>query len=128
MVYRLAADGVLILHLAFILFALLGALLALRWLWVLALQLPALAWAVHVMASGSICPLTPLENRLRALAGERGFEGGFVEHYLLATIYPEGLTRGVQIGLGVGVLLVNVAVYAWIWRRQLGFISRYRSD
>jgi len=112
MVYRLAADGVLLLHLAFILFALLGALAALRWLWVLALQLPALAWAVHMMASGSICPLTPLENRLRALAGERGFEGGFIEHYLTAAIYPQGLTANLQILFGAAVFGINLVLYA----------------
>jgi Protein of Unknown function (DUF2784) len=117
MVYRLAADAVLLMHLAFIVFALLGALLALRWLWVLGLQLPALAWAVHVMASGSECPLTPLENRLRMLAGDQGYTGGFIEHYLLAVIYPDELTRSVQVALGLGVLVVNVCIYAWLWRR-----------
>lgn len=118
--YRLAADAVLVLHLAFIVFAVAGAWWALRWPKVLWLQIPAAAWAVGIMVTGAICPLTPLENDLRLLAGQQGVEGGFIEHYLLALIYPEGLTRGVQIGLGALALLSNVLAWgsvAWRWRR-----------
>jgi hypothetical protein len=118
MLYRLAADAVLLIHLAFILFAVLGALLALRWPRVLCLQLPAFLWAAFVMATGRICPLTPLENQLRQQAGEAGYASGFIEHYLLAAIYPEGLTRSVQIGLGVAVLVINGAAYLWLLRRR----------
>ena len=118
MAYRFTADAVLLLHGAFILFAVLGALLALRWRWMLWLQVPAFLWATFVMASGRICPLTPLENALRQKAGEGGYAGGFIEHYLLAAIYPDGLTRGIQIGLGLAVLLVNLFIYVWLLRSR----------
>ncbi len=118
MSYQLAADAVLLVHGAFILFAVFGALLALRWRPVLWLQAPAFAWATFVMATARICPLTPLENALRQQAGEAGYGGGFIEHYLLAVIYPDGLTRSVQIALGGFVLLIQLAVYLWLWRRR----------
>ncbi|AVR89384.1 DUF2784 domain-containing protein [Thauera aromatica] len=118
MAFRLAADSVLLLHLAFIAFVLAGGLLALRWRWAPLLHLPAAAWGVFIELSGRICPLTPLENLLRARAGEVGYAGGFVEHYLLALIYPEGITQGVQ-GVLAGIVLgVNAGVYAWVWRRR----------
>ena len=117
MLYHLAAEGILLLHLAFIVFAVGGGWLALRWRRVLWLQLPACAWAVWIMASGRICPLTPLENRLRQLAGEQGYTGGFIEHYVLALIYPEGLTREVQIALGMVALGLNLLVWVILLRR-----------
>jgi Protein of Unknown function (DUF2784) len=117
MAYRLAADGVLLLHLGFILFAVLGAWLALRWRWLLWLQIPAAGWAVWVMASGRICPLTPLEIHLRHQAGEQGYRGGFIEHYVFGLIYPEGLTRELQMGLGAAALLANLVAYGLLWRR-----------
>ncbi len=116
MTLRLAADAVLLLHAGFIAFALLGALGALRWRWWPLLHLPAAAWGVWVSASGTVCPLTPLENSLRHAAGQAGFEGSFIEHYLLAVIYPDGLTRPVQWALAAVVLLVNLALYTWVWR------------
>lgn len=118
MLVRLAADAVLLLHLGFIAFVLLGGLLALRWRRAPWLHLPAAGWGVWIELSGAICPLTPLENRLRAAAGQAGYEGGFVEHYLLALIYPAGLTREVQWVLAALVLGVNLAIYAWVWRRR----------
>jgi hypothetical protein len=116
--YRLAADAVLLLHLGFIAFAVLGGLLALRWRRAPWLHLPAVAWAAWIESSGGLCPLTPLENRLRVLAGQSGYPGGFIEHYLLPWIYPAGLTREVQLVLAGFVVLVNLAVYAWVWRRR----------
>ena len=115
---RLAADAVLLLHGAFIAFAVLGGLLAL-WKrgWML-LHLPALAWAAFVMVSGRICPLTPLETRLRRAAGEEGYSGGFIDHYLAGAIYPEGLTRTVQIGLGVAVVVFNLGIYLLVLGRS----------
>ncbi|MDM0029481.1 DUF2784 domain-containing protein [Variovorax saccharolyticus] len=109
---RLLADAVLLLHGLFILFAVFGGLLVWRWPRLAWLHLPAAAWAGWVVSAGWICPLTPLENALRRSAGEAGYSGGFVEHYLLALIYPEGLTRPLQIALGLGVLLFNAALYA----------------
>lgn len=116
---RIAADATLAFHLAFIAFALFGALLALRWRWVPLLQLPAAAWGVYIELSGGICPLTPLENSFRAMAGQAGYTGSFVERYLLPIIYPAGLTSGVQIVLAAVVLAVNLAIYGYLfWRRS----------
>ena len=118
MTASLLADLVVVLHLAFVAFVMLGALLALRWLWVLWLHLPAAIWGAYVEFSGSICPLTPLENRLRAAAGEAGYEGGFVEQYLIPVLYPAGLTSDIQVLLGTLVVLVNGALYGLLWRRR----------
>lgn len=118
MIHRLAADAVLVLHLGFILFVLLGGLLAVRWRWAPLLHLPAVAWAVYVELSGGLCPLTPLENRLRIAAGESGYAGGFIEHYLLPLIYPAGLTHEIQYVLAAVVAGVNVLAYGWVWRRR----------
>lgn len=113
------ADGVLVLHALFILWAVLGGFALLRWPRLVWLHLPAVAWAVWIEATGGVCPLTPLEQRLRLAAGEAGYEGGFVEHYLTAAIYPAGLTRGVQWLLAGGVVLVNAAAYGlWLRRRS----------
>jgi hypothetical protein len=113
-----AADAILLCHLAFILFAAFGALLALKWRWLLFLQLPAAAWGFFVEYSGRICPLTALENYFRHRAGQAGFSEDFIQHYLLATIYPDGLTRGVQFALAAFVALVNLSVYAWLLARR----------
>ena len=118
MIHRVAADAVLLLHLGFILFVLLGGLLALRWRRAPLLHLPAVAWGVYIELSGGLCPLTPLENRLRIAAGEAGYTGGFIEHYLLALIYPAGLTHEIQYVLAAIVVGVNGLAYAWVWRRR----------
>jgi hypothetical protein len=111
MIYRILADTVLVLHLAFVLFAVGGGLLVLYRRSVAWLHVPAAAWAALISLAGWICPLTPLENALRRMGGEAGYAGGFVEHYLLSVLYPDGLTRGVQVALGVGVLVLNLVVY-----------------
>ncbi len=117
MAYRLLADLVLVLHLAFVLFAVLGGLLALRWRWFPWLHLPAAIWGGFIEATGRICPLTPLENRLRGAAGVSAYGGGFIEHYLLAIVYPPGLTREMQLALGALLVIVNIVVYAAVWKR-----------
>jgi len=118
----LFADLIVVLHFAFVAFVVAGGLLALRWPRIAWLHLPAAAWGAWIEASGAICPLTPWENRLRRLAGESGYPGCFVEHYLIPLIYPAGLTATSQRWLAALVVLVNVAVYAAIvalrWRRQ----------
>jgi hypothetical protein len=114
---RLAADAVLLLHAAFIVFVMVGALPALRWRWWPLLHLPAVAWAVWIELSGRLCPLTTLEDELRRRAGQLGQPGGFVERTLLPLIYPEGLTRPTQWMLAALVLGVNAAIYALLWRR-----------
>ena len=83
-----------------------------RWPWLAAGHLPAAAWAVWIEWSGGICPLTPLELRLRQAAGQQGYGGGFIEHYLTAAIYPEGLTRELQFAIGGFVLALNAAILA----------------
>ncbi|MHB1374434.1 MAG: DUF2784 domain-containing protein [Thauera sp.] len=114
MLHRFAADAVLVLHLAFIVFVLVGGLLALRWRRAPWLHLPAAAWGVYIELSGGLCPLTPLENSLRRAAGEAGYAGGFIEHYLLPVIYPAGLTHEIQYLLAAIVVGVNVLAYAWV--------------
>jgi hypothetical protein len=116
--YALAADGVVLLHALFILFAVLGGLLAAWRRWIAAFHLPAAFWAAWIELSGGTCPLTPLENRLRALAGRGGYPGGFVEHYLLPIIYPPGLTTTVQWVLAALVVGVNGVIYGWVLRRS----------
>jgi len=118
MFFRLAADGVLLLHLAFILFALLGAAMAVRWRWIPLVHLPAAAWGVFVELTGRICPLTYLENFLRIKAGQSGYTGSFIEHYLLNIIYPSGLTREIQFALAATVVVVNIAIYGWLISRR----------
>ena len=117
MPYRLLADAVLVTHAAFVAFVMLGGLLAWRRPWFAWLHLPVVAWGIGIELTGGICPLTPLENRLRSLAGEQGYPGGFIEHYLLALLYPDGLTRNVQLALALLVLAVNVAIYRVAWCR-----------
>ncbi|MDO8450935.1 MAG: DUF2784 domain-containing protein [Rhodoferax sp.] len=118
MYFRLAADGVLLLHLAFILFALVGGALAARWRWMPWVHLPAMAWAIFVEFTGRICPLTYLENDLRLRAGQSGYTTSFIEHYLLDVIYPAGLTRDVQFGLAATVVVVNIVIYVWLVLRR----------
>ena len=120
MLYRIAANGVLLLHLAFIAFVMVGAILALRWRWVALVQLPAAAWGAFVELTGRICPLTVVENRFRAAAGAAGYREGFIEHYLLATIYPDGLTRDMQLALAALVVVCNGVIYGWMLHRRAG--------
>jgi hypothetical protein len=117
MVYRALADLVLVLHLAFILFVVAGGLLALRWRWVPLVHLPAALWGVFIEVSGRACPLTPLENALRRAAGASGYSSGFIEHYVVPTIYPVALSYPAQLLLAGVVLLANALVYSVVWRR-----------
>jgi hypothetical protein len=118
MLYRALADLVVVFHFAFVLFVVLGGLLALRWPRAAWIHLPVAVWGAGIEFVQGICPLTPLENRLRRLGGEAGYSGGFVEHYIIPVLYPEGLNRSIQVGLGIFVVLLNVTVYAVVWRRQ----------
>jgi hypothetical protein len=118
MAYRVLADLVLLVHALFLAFVVFGGLLALWKRWVMYLHFPALLWGAMIIAMGWICPLTPLENNLRFSAGNAGYAGGFIEHYLLAGIYPEGLTREIQILLAVLLVLGNIIVYAILYRRR----------
>jgi len=116
---QVAADAVVLVHALFVVFVAAGALLLWRWPRIAWLHAPAAAWGVFVEWSGTVCPLTPLENRLREQAGGAGYGGGFVEHYVLPWLYPVGLTTGTQLVLGAGVVIVNVVLYAlWLRRRR----------
>jgi hypothetical protein len=118
MIFRWLADAVALLHAAFVVFVVLGGLLVLRWRRVAWLHVPSAIWGVLIEYGGWICPLTPLENALRERAGQAGYSGGFVEHYVLRALYPVGLTKEVQWVLGALVLLVNGLVYGSIWIRR----------
>jgi hypothetical protein len=114
---NLLADLVLLLHFAFVLFAVFGGLLVLRRRWVAWLHVPAFVWAVLINLIGWVCPLTPLEKSLRVAAGGEAYEGGFVRHYIAPLIYPEG--AGPELGLKIGTVLLvwNLAIYGWIFFR-----------
>jgi uncharacterized protein DUF2784 len=119
MLYRLCADFVVILHVGFVLFVLFGGLLALRWPQARWFHLPVVVWGAFVEFSGWMCPLTPLENRLRTQAGESGYSGDFITHHLLPFLYPDDLTREIQVILGIVVVVLNAAMYWWLWRKHL---------
>jgi len=114
---RWGADAVLLAHAAFVAFVVLGGFAVRRWRWLAWLHLPAAAWGAAISVGGWICPLTPLEVDLRRAAGEAGYPGGFLEHYLLGVLYPEGLTRAAQVWLGLGVVAINAVAYRGLLRR-----------
>ena len=117
MIYRILADLVLIVHLAFIVFVILGGILVVRKPRLAWLHIPAVIWGAYIEFFDGPCPLTPLEKYFRRLGGEAGYEGGFIEHYVTAIIYPDGLTRGIQITFGVAVVVINVVAYFFVARR-----------
>jgi hypothetical protein len=114
--YRLAADGVVLAHLAFILFVVFGGLLVLRWPPLKWVHLPAALWGVLVEFGGWWCPLTRYENLFRQRAGMTAYSGDFIQHYVLGMIYPAGLTHGIEIALGAAVLIINIVVYMRVFR------------
>lgn len=116
MLYRIAADGLLLFHLMFILFVLFGGLLALKWRPLVWLHLPAAMWGVCVEVLHLPCPLTDWENLTRRGAGHSGYAGGFIDHYLWPIIYPTGLTPDIQWVLGSVVLVINLLIYGWLFR------------
>lgn len=113
----LLADLLVLLHLGFVVFVVGGGFLVARHPWLAVLHLPAAGWGAWIEFSGGICPLTPLENRLRGLGGGEVYQGDFVERYLLPVLYPSQLTVSLQQGLGALVIAVNLIAYAWVWRR-----------
>jgi hypothetical protein len=116
--YLIAADLVLVAHLLFIGFVVGGSFLAWRWPWVIWVQLPAMVYGALVEFVGFACPLTALQNYLLSRAGRPGYRGGFISHYLIQAIYPPGLTRGIQIGLGLFVVFIAVVGYGGYLRRS----------
>jgi hypothetical protein len=117
MIYRLLADVVLLIHAGFVLFVVSGGFLALRWRRMALLHIPAAVWGVLIEYSGWTCPLTPLENSLRARGGEAIYHGGFIDHYVTSFLYPTGLTRSVQLVLGTIALLINAVAYCLLLLR-----------
>lgn len=114
----LAASLIVAAHLAFVVFATLGGLVVVRWPRIAWIHVPAAAWAVYVELSGQICPLTPLENRLRLQAGLDDYSGDFVARYVFPVLYPAGLTRDAQILIGIALAGVNIAAYLWAVRAR----------
>lgn len=114
MLYRYLADSIVVAHLLFVVYAIFGGLLVLKWKYSVFLHIPALLWATVVEANGWICPLTPLENRLRLAAGEGGYAGGFVDNYVLPVLYPENLSRPDQVVLAILLVTINIIIYALV--------------
>ena len=114
MLFQIAADLMVVLHLGFIGFVVIGGFLVFRWRWVLFLHVPTAVWGALIEFQGWLCPLTPLEQQLRQASGQIGYTGGFIEHYILPIVYPSNLTREVQIVLGTFVVVINVAIYGWM--------------
>jgi hypothetical protein len=123
-IYRVLADLVLVLHLGFVLFVVLGGLLVLRRPALMALHIPAAVWGVLIEFTGWVCPLTPLENSLRVRGGELGYSGGFIEHYIQPLLYPSGLTRATQVLLGTLVLILNLSAYSIMLSRSRRRVAR----
>lgn len=117
MLYWIGANLIVIVHFAFVCFVVAGALLALKWRWIIFLHLPAAVWGALIEYQGWICPLTPLELKLRKAGGLEGYQGGFIEHYVLPVLYPAHLTRDDQIILGSFVVIINIAIYSWVLSR-----------
>ena len=118
MVFALLAFATVLFHLAFILFVIFGGFLVARRRRLAPVHLACAAWGAYVSLANRICPLTPLENWFRRQGGGTAYAGDFLEHYVLAIVYPTGLTAGVQRTLGVAVILLNAGVYAWLWHAR----------
>ncbi len=118
MLLHIAADLIVLVHFAFVIFVVAGGLLALRWPKMAYLHIPAAIWGAWIGFANWICPLTPLENHLRRLTGEAGYAGGFIEHYITRILYPAGLTAGMRVMLGVAVVAANLLVYRVYFARR----------
>ncbi len=118
MLLRIAADLIVLLHFAFVIFVVAGGLLALKWPKMAYLHIPAAVWGAWIGFANWICPLTPLENHLRRLVGEAGYAGGFIEHYITRILYPAGLTGGMRVILGIAVVAANLLVYGVYFARR----------
>ncbi|EQD67651.1 conserved hypothetical protein, membrane [mine drainage metagenome] len=128
MIWRILADGLVVVHLAFVGFVILGGFLAWKWRRAAFAHIPALAWGLWVEVSGQICPLTALEQHLRHLAGQAGYRGGFLRHYLLPILYPHGLTRPSQWALAGLLLAINAIAYGRLWALREHRLASARND
>ncbi|MBI2402766.1 MAG: DUF2784 domain-containing protein [Gemmatimonadetes bacterium] len=118
MLYRFVADVLVVLHVAFVAFVVVGGFLALRWRRLAWFHVPAAVWGAIIEFMGWVCPLTPLENHFRRLAGEGGYQGGFIEHYVIPALYPADYTLGLRIMLGALVVGLNALAYSLYFRRR----------
>ncbi|HEV7784247.1 MAG TPA: DUF2784 domain-containing protein [Thermoanaerobaculia bacterium] len=121
MIYRILTDLLVAFHLGFVFFVCLGGLFVLRWPRMIWLHLPAAIWGAIVEWTQTVCPLTTLENHLRHLRGQAGYINGFIEYHITRVLYPDGLTKSMQIALGVFVVLLNAGGYVvvfWLRRRR----------
>lgn len=118
LLYRIAADGVVVIHLVFILFVILGGLMLFRWPWMIWIHVPTAVWGGLVELFGAPCPLTPLENHLRQAGNAEAYRGGFIDYYIMPIVYPPGLTRQTQVVLGVLILVINFAIYFKLLTRK----------
>jgi len=126
MFFSLTADLVVLIHFAFICFVVVGGFLAVKWKWLAFLHIPCALWGILIEFYGWVCPLTPLEQYLRKAGGSAGYSGGFIDHYITSIIYPSGLTREMQIIMGILVILINITAYTWViirYRKRKGIKS-----
>ena len=119
MIYRILAELLVVVHFAFIVFVIFGGFAALKWQWMALVHIPVAAWGAIVELKSWVCPLTPWENKLRILAGQEGYDEGFIEHYLMPIIYPPGLTRDIQTTMGLLVVAINLVIYGVVLYRML---------
>lgn len=119
MIYRFLADVLVVVHLAFVIFAVFGGVFCFRWRKAAWVHIPAVLWAAVIEFTGWICPLTPLEVSLRIQGGTSGYSESFVEHYIVPVLYPPGLTFGIQIALGIAILLFNLSVYSFVYKAKM---------
>jgi Protein of Unknown function (DUF2784) len=117
---RILANLVLGVHFAFVVFSVLGGFLALWKRWVAWLHIPSVLWSSFVNLFSHVCPLTPIENRFRRLAGQAGYEGGFIQHYVAPLVYPGGMPRRMELIAGYSVLIWNAFVYGFVVLRRTG--------
>ena len=114
---KIIADFLVIIHLTFICFVVFGGILVMHRKWIAIIHLPAVAWGTLIEFQGWICPLTPMEQHFRHLAGQSGYSGGFIDHYLIPIIYPSGLTRPIQMAIGFFVIAINLTIYGrWVYQ------------
>lgn len=121
MIYWIAADLVMVVHFLFALYVVLGGIAVWRWPRSAWLHVPAFTWGLLVVAKNWVCPLTPIEQNLRLAAGEQGYQGGFLAHYIEPILYPEGLPQDLRLFFAIGLIILNIALYwhAYYRRRRL---------
>ena len=118
------ADAIVVVHFGFVVFVVVGGFLTWRWRWIILLHGPAALWGTLIEFAGWVCPLTPLENHFRRLAGESGYQGGFIQHHLLQVLYPVDYTLALRVTLGLLVVTLNVLAYGVYLRRWTGRPAR----